>query len=291
MGARWMSRSAAAIVAVVVWFGVFAGGAFAASVSLCVPSTAGQSVSSGACSGSGSTVALPASSADQQTLISILPHITFSSSGVGGKPTVKFTGVNLQLVDGAGSTSSVNGTGNLVLGYDENPAARAQTGSHDLVLGQRQSFTGYSEVLNGYNDTASGAYASVFGVNDTASGSYASVLGVNNTASGAYATVSGGDFNVAKTTAASVSGGLRNTAAGSFTSVAGGCSNIAGPGTVSINTNCTNTTSFPNGFASVTGGAGNQATGINSSVTGGVQNGAQDPFASITGGCGNLVCV
>jgi hypothetical protein len=146
-------------------------------------------------------VALPASSAAQQTLISILPDITFVSSGVGGKPTIQFHNVNVQVVNGAGSTTSVNGTGNLVLGYDENPAARAQTGSHDLVLGRNQSFTGYAQLVDGFNNTASGDYASV--------------LGVNNTASGSYATVSGGDANAAKATAASVSGsGNRGATAG-----------------------------------------------------------------------------
>ena len=116
---------------------------------------------------------------------------TYVPSGVGGKPTAQFASVNVQIVSGSGSTDGVvNGKGNLVVGYDENPGARAQTGSHDLILGKNQSFTGYSELLNGYNDLASGSYATVLGHVNQASGSYASVTGGGgNTASGAEASV------------------------------------------------------------------------------------------------------
>jgi hypothetical protein len=120
-------RLVALATAITLCFG--AADAFAASVSMCVPTTPGQPLVSGACSGSGTTVALPASSADQQTLISILPYVRFVASGVGGLPTVQFTGANVQIVNGAGSTAKTNGAGNLVLGYDE--GAGEQTGSHD----------------------------------------------------------------------------------------------------------------------------------------------------------------
>src|SRR5205085_11694498 len=124
---------------------------------------------------------------------------TYVPSGVGGKPTVRFAAVNVQIVSGSGATAgAVNGKGNLVIGYDENPGAVAQTGSHDLVLGRNHSFTGYSEILNGYNDTASGAYVTTLGYTNTASASYATVTGgANNTASGTYASISGGARNQA----------------------------------------------------------------------------------------------
>src|ERR1700733_12661456 len=90
----------AAVAALVGCCGWGAQAAFASSVFVCVPATAGQSVSSDgngstACASGGTRVALPASSADQQTLISILPHISFSAAGVGRKPTMKFSGVNV----------------------------------------------------------------------------------------------------------------------------------------------------------------------------------------------------
>src|SRR5581483_5720018 len=197
------------------------------------------------------------------------------AAGVGGKPTVVFSAVNVQIVSGSGVTDgAVNGEGNLVLGYDENPSGRAQTGSHDLILGKANSWTSYAQLVAGYNDTASGKYASV--------------LGAANSASGTYATVSGGYANVAKATSASVSGGFHNTASAGYTSVSGGCSNLAGTGTPTANTTCTKTSGYPNSFATVSGGVGNQALTIGSLVGGGQQNLAADAFSSITGGCDNL---
>ena len=68
----------------------------------------------GSCTSGKTKVALPSSAVDQQTLISILPHITFKSAGVGGKPTIRFSGVNVQVVSGSGSTAgAVNGEGNV----------------------------------------------------------------------------------------------------------------------------------------------------------------------------------
>ncbi len=62
-----------------------------------------------------------------------LPYIKFVSSGVGGKPTIQVSGANLQIVNGEGKENSVNGVGNLVVGYDGGTlGGLTQTGSHDL---------------------------------------------------------------------------------------------------------------------------------------------------------------
>src|SRR5262245_41212234 len=49
--------------------------------------------------------------------------------------TVRVTGADLQIVNGTGTTASANGTGNLIVGYNDfdpdEPADR--TGSHNLV--------------------------------------------------------------------------------------------------------------------------------------------------------------
>ena len=290
MGARRLSGSVAVLAVGGVWLGVLAGGALAASVVLCVPTAAGQAVVSGGAApgtcASGTKVAMPASSADQQTLISLLPHMSFSASGVGGKPTISFSGVNVQIINGAGSTASVNGTGNLVLGYDENPTALAQTGSHDLILGQQQSFTGYAELLDGFQNTASGNYATVLGRKNRASGTYATVTGgFNNTASGEWASVSGGFGNTASSEAASVSGGTGNTARGEWASVSGGSRNTARGDWASISGGAENTARGLE--ASISGGDSNTASGGVASVSGGDSNTARGDFASISGGSSN----
>jgi hypothetical protein len=231
----------------------------------CVPTTAGKAVVSGGDSTSGPDC----SSAPAGSLAVLAP--TYVKSGVGSQPTVEFSGVNVQIVDGSGHTSTVNGAGNLVLGYDETPGT--QTGSHDLILGEGQSYKSYSELVGGFDNKVSGPYTSAFGYDNTVSGTYALSAGDQNTVSGELATVLGG---------------YQNTASTELSSVSGGCSNVAGSGAVSLSSLCSDSTAYPEDFTSISGGAGNQATGISSSLSGGESNLASDPFSTITGGCDNV---
>jgi hypothetical protein len=225
----------------------------------CVPTTVGAAMTYGgsgaAPSCSGKAVLAP----------------TYESSGVGGKPTVEFSGVNVQIVDGSGFTSTVNGTGNLILGYDETPGA--QTGSHDLISGEDQTSTGYGNLVGGYGNNVTGDYATAAGYFNTASGSFS---------------VAGGDQNTVSGSASTVLGGYHNTVSSNYSSLTGGCSNLVGTGTVTVPSYCSNTTSFNHDFSSIGGGSGNQATGISSAVIGGQFNQATDPFAVVAGGCGSL---
>lgn len=265
MGARSASRFGAVLVVCAGWL-VLAGGVLAAVTPgwECIPTAAGHPVVSGGTGtapscGSGTAVLAP----------------TYVSSGVGGKPTVQFAAVNVQIVNGAGSTASMNGAGNLVVGYDENPAALKQTGSHDLIVGRNHSFTGFAQLVGGFQNTATG--------------NYSAVLGSSNTASGPDATVTGGQNNRAKGTAASVTGGYANTATSSYSDVLGGCANTAGgPGVTIVTGICADTTGHPSSFAVVTGGMAGQATTIWSSVTGGAFNTASGQSSSVTGGAANV---
>jgi hypothetical protein len=142
----------------------------------CVPTTAGQAVVSGG------TGALP-SCAGATTPV-LAP--TFVSSGVGGKPTVQFSNVNVQIINGTGSTNSANGEGNLVLGYDESGGG-AQTGSHDLILGQQQTYTGAGDIVGGDGNDASGNEDLLGGEQNTAAGDASSVLGGSGNESAAAA--------------------------------------------------------------------------------------------------------
>ncbi len=164
-------------------------------------------------------------SAEQiEQLKALLPHMSLIASGVGGKPTIRFSGVNVQIVNGSGKTSTINGEGNLVLGYDENKGAHSQTGSHDLVLGEEQTFTSYAGVVAGFENAITAAFASVTGGGkNSATFKEASVTGgFDNTASKENATVTGGRDNVASNEYATVSGGKLNTASGVASSIFGG---------------------------------------------------------------------
>lgn len=232
----------------------------------CIPTAAGMPVLSG---GTGSA---PACASGNTAVLAP----TYVSSGAGGQPTAQFSAVNVQVVSGSGATAgAVNGRGNLIIGYDE--MRGTQTGSHDLVLGTNQSYTGFASIVGGTHNTASESYGAVLGSDNTAGGRYGVVLGSDNTASGKYATVTGGSSNVASGNLASVTGGEGNLAKQTSSSIGGGCDNVAGTGLSVI--------SCPgSGFESISGGFQNQASGLFGTVSGGAHNTASGSGASVAGG-------
>jgi hypothetical protein len=208
----------------------------------------------------------PFSAEETVTLKSILPYIAFEVAGIGGKPTIRFSGANIQVVNGAGHTESINGVGNLILGYDSEPGE--QSGSHNLVLGFRQRYSSYGDILGGAGNSATGPFSTVFGAENTVSAPGSSVTGgYRNAASSSEAAVSGGSGNVASGSFSSVGGGSEGTAEGESSAVAGGFHNLAGGSS-----------------AVVSGGANGKAEGEQASIGGGLSNIASGPFSSILGG-------
>ncbi|MGA7703811.1 MAG: hypothetical protein WB998_02830 [Solirubrobacteraceae bacterium] len=214
----------------------------------CIPTTAGQAVISGGTGG--------APSCGGGTTAVLAP--TYVASGVGGKPTVEFSALNVQIVNGMASEATTNGEGNLIVGYDEKGGV--QTGSHNLLLGGGNSYSSYGGLIAGTGNSLTSSFASVLG-------------GSQNVAGGGNSTVLGG---------------YGNRAASSFSTIGGGCSNLAGAGMLPVSANCSNTASYPAGFAAVLGGSGNQASATAASASGGDFNLASDPYASVDGGCRNL---
>jgi hypothetical protein len=246
------------LVGALAGFLVLSGSAFgASSVTLCVPSAEGAAITTstkGSC-GTGTSVALPSAKAEQEKLIAILPHINYVAEGLDKKPTVQFSGVNLQVINGSGSETTLNGTGNLLLGYDEKP--KAQTGSHNLLLGGTEnSYSSYGGIVGGaHNNTISGPYASV-------------IDGAENTATGTASVITGGHSNLVNS---------------GYSTLGGGCSNLVGTGTLAVSSICTSG-SYPHYFASVTGGTANVGWGQDVTIVGGAKNTAGGLAASILGG-------
>jgi hypothetical protein len=119
---------------------------------------------------------LPAlSREEQEKLKTILPYIKLVARGVGGKPTIEFSGANVQIVNGEGSTQTANGGGNLIIGYDENPGQ--QTGSHDVIVGPEDGYTSYGSIIGGRDNKALAPYDFVAGLANTAEASFSSILG------------------------------------------------------------------------------------------------------------------
>lgn len=171
--------------------------------------------------------------------------------------TVRFTGVNVQVVSGTGYTHGPNGLGNLVVGYNANVRGAPRNGSHNIVVGDEHGYSSYGGLVAGHENTISGFFSTVSG-------------GQKNIASGPYASVSGGFLNEASEQAASVSGGAENIASGSVSSISGGDQNQA--------------TTY---LAAVSGGRRNVASGDIASVLGGFENVASGPLASVLGGFRN----
>ncbi len=174
-------------------------------------------------------------------------------------PQITFTGANIHIESGQGSTYDESGLGNLIIGYNEFPndggpvGPHQRFGAHNLVIGPGHRYTGDGGLVAGQLNTISGQGATVTGGSgNVASGNFASVSGgAENLASGGNASISGGGSNIASDLS-SVSGGNNNTASGLFSTVSGGENNVAsGLG------------------ASVSGGAGNTGGGRDMVIIGG----------------------
>lgn len=161
-----------------------------------------------------------------------------------------FQGVNVQIVNGMKRTDSVNGKGNLIIGYNE---------SDRVTIKPFCSFAVYKNMYdcvgNGYlwgSHHREGSHNIISGINHNYTQYGGAVFGFANIINAPWSTVTGGAFNRTHGAASSVSGGAGNIASGENASVSGGSENVA------------------SGIqASVTGGSSNSAAGLQSSVSGG----------------------
>jgi hypothetical protein len=192
-----------------------------------------------------------------QDLQTLLAGVTRNRDG-SGYDTLRLSDMNLQIVNGTGTTNGApNGHGNLLIGYNApRPGAVApqRTGSHSVIIGDRHHWTSYAHLLAGFSHSASGQGASITGGSaSTASGDWSAVTGgFVNTARGDWSAVTGGSANVASGHGGSVTGGTENTASGLNAVVSSGRENTA-----------------TGSLAFVGGGRENTAGGSNVSILGG----------------------
>lgn len=172
--------------------------------------------------------------------------------------TLLISGVNLQLVNGAGSTSAVNGLGNLIVGYNESDSLTTERGgSHNLVMGRWNQYGSFSGIAHGLRNSVLDDESAV-------------IAGSNNVVSGVRSAVFGGDQNTASGNKVVAMGGVQNEAKGSVTSIFGGSSNVS-DGTASV----------------IVGGAANQTLGNRTAVLGGGSNVSDGHVGVVVGGEGN----
>lgn len=174
-------------------------------------------------------------------VMALEPYLIVDASGDPRGPLVQLDGVNLQIVNGEGSTNTINGLGNLIIGYDEVNTNEQllhcsdgqyhfqadckppniwshshKSGSHYLVTGTQNNYSQYGGIVAGARNFSTLGYNTVTGgFGNTASAQYSSVSGgYGNTASGMYSSVSGGQFNTANGGFSSVSGGNNHNISG-----------------------------------------------------------------------------
>ena len=195
-----------------------------------------------------------------------------------------FSGCNVYIVNGLGATNTVNGTGNLIVGYNANSQTYARTGSHNVVVGDDHGYSSFGGFVAGLANQILGPSASVSGGQNNQATKIASSVsgGQNNLADGGASSVSGGQNNQATAASSSVSGGQSNTASGGASSVTGGQNNQATNANASVNGGRNNIAG--GGNSSVNGGQNNQATAANSTVNGGTGNMATAGNATVSGG-------
>jgi hypothetical protein len=242
-----------------------------------------------------------------------------SVQNVNGVRTVRFTGVNLQVVNGTNSTEIINGAGNLIVGYDEantntrimcslatdvnggslttdaaclaaggTVVLRQKSGSHNLVVGSQNSYSSAGGIVAGSGNFITAPFASnLGGTGNLASGRFAvNVAGQGNHSTGSTAATLAGTNNTASGTNASVSGGSSNTASSVGTTVSGGSRNVASGPQSNVTGGIRNESSGP--FSHVSGGGNNNSSGATSTIAGGSANDSRAPTSSISGGSQNV---
>lgn len=234
------------------------------AVAAFIAGSAGTTWSAPGNGGGGVSQDVAALQADVSTLKSqvsalqaLLTGVTRITDPETSKDTLRFSAMNVQVVNGTGSTDSVNGLGNLIVGYNEtNPdATNDRSGSHVIVVGTANQYSGYGGLLAGFVNHLSGNYASVTG-------------GALNEASGLGTSVSGGIANHTEGQYTSVTGGISNNARGFYNSITGGQENVTDEETLGA-TICGGVINFASGFwATVGGGYSRTASGDSDWVAG-----------------------
>jgi hypothetical protein len=112
---------------------------------------------------------------------------------------VAFVGANVYVLSGSGGTDeAVNGLGNLVIGYDEGDGDKS--GSHNLVLGENNTYSSYAGVVAGRDNNLSGPYGAILsGEENGVNTSYGVVVtGKGNNANAYTSAILGGASNATK---------------------------------------------------------------------------------------------
>ena len=229
---------------------------------------------------------------EQAEILSLLSLERVDDGAGGTVTTLRVSGANLQVVNGLGSTSTSNGTGNLIVGYNEPSGSR--TGSHNILCGTRLDHERHGSILVGRNHAlgpAAAWTAILGGENHQISAPHAAIVGGRgNQVAGSCATVTGGYFNIASGDFSSISGGQQGSATGAYASISGGVLGIAAGENSHVCGGDRNRALGCN--ASILGGLDNEVDttdGCNGTIAGGQYNVARGGSSTVSGGAYRIV--
>jgi len=257
--------------------------------------------------------------------LEILKHLSLEQIEHGtdaqhpGFLTVRVTGLDVQIVNGAGDTLQANGLGNLIIGYAEVD----ESASHSIVMGTDPYVDGAASLVAGTSNTVNASHAmAIAGFGSTVEAQGAVITGgVNSliTSSADNAVVTGGDQADVEGdravhlggrytrvdgpdsvvtggyggwarlyTGAIVSGGQESTSEGPQSAVAGGYRVQAAGGGAFIGGGSTGWIGPGNDYAAIIGGLRARARGTTSVTIGGQDCVAEGWRSVAIGGYENL---
>lgn len=247
-------------------------------------------------------IALRAAVAELQEQLSnvIALNEVVSLESIDGHPTVRLTGVNLQVVSGGGTTSAINGTGNVIIGYNERSERPEDSVCSIGVMDQftpegvrrfeRALISNEADCLGAggawSSSHTSGSHYLIVGSQNNYSSFGGIVAGQHNTSNARMASVLGGELNRSSEEHSVVLGGTSNATSGRKSSVVGGRLNEASGTQASVSGGIGNRAE--GSVSSISGGRDNLARGFSSSVSGGLLNEALEQGTSILGGQENV---
>ncbi len=133
---------------------------------------------------------LSARIASVETKTADMSIVNLNYEGVNYK-TVRFSHVNVQIVNGTGATDRESegftigtGLGNLIIGYNEKSTGLThdnRTGYHNLIVGTLNNYTSYGSVVFGSTNKVNSKYSSITG-------------GYDNEVAKPYSSISGGSY-------------------------------------------------------------------------------------------------
>jgi hypothetical protein len=196
-----------------------------------------------------------------------------------------FEGCNVHILNGAGSTTSLNSLGNLIIGYNKNQVSQ-RSGSHNIVVGDLHEYTSYGGVVTGTENTISSPNSTIMSSVDssTTGTGGAAIIGADRGMTQGNAVLLGGSQNFASSGAhfaVAVGGNQNQVLSGNAVAMAGTL-NVASGGNAVVCGGSENTAS--GGGSVACGGTGNKGIGSSAVALGGHHVSASADSSVITGG-------